>query len=169
MNAQAMPSPATRLRARSDTLAAHFAEVARTRMAGVPVLNPALRVEAVGFARWADEHDAPESGLGILITPWFMNLVRLPLLRDEATAGIGCTRRHAIGGRTFEFIGAHEASIGAFAACSLFSPMFEFAEQARARDTASAVLAELRDTSAVATPARRSFLFGRASSAGERA
>lgn len=190
--------PAARLHTRSAELAASFATIAHTRMAGVPVLNAALRVEAVGFEVMRDDTLLAEcgdrtsesggpclgrpdaavrapvevaAGLGILITPWFMNLVRLPLQRDDTVVAVGRTRKHMLRGEPFEFIGAHEPAIGAFAACSLFSPMFEFTDQDHARATALAVLAELRDearaampvatANADAPPARRAFLFGR--------
>lgn len=149
-------------------LVARFDEIARTRMAGVPVLNPALQVEAIGFASQA-EGDGGTVAIGILVTPWFMNLVRLPLHREAGTAGVGRVRRHEVGTQAFDFIGAHEDAIGAYAACSLFSPMFEFANPAAARETARAVLDALRRegpgrepaASAEPVPARRSFLFGR--------
>lgn len=154
-------------------LVALFDGIARTRMAGVPVSNPALRVEAIGFASQAGD-DGVGVGAGILVTPWFMNLVRLPLHHDPRTADVGRMQRHAVGTQAFGFIGAHEAAIGAFAACSLFSPMFEFADQAAARATALAVLDECCRVSAAPAPSgrggpppgRRSFLFGR-SAAGE--
>lgn len=159
-------------------LAALFATIACTRMAGVPVLNAALRVEAVGFERSSTDDDAVDAGIGILIAPWFMNLVHLPALRDDAVGGVGRTQRHALGGEVFDFIGAYEPAIGTFSACSLFSPMFEFADQGAARATAEAVLDALRAAPAPAAdavpdavrlpeppPARRSFLFGRSAAA----
>jgi len=165
--------PVARWECRVADLVALFSTIARTRMADVPVLNAALRVEALGFERSSSGDDAVDAGIGILITPWFMNLVHLPALRDDAVASVGRTERHALGGAVFDFIGAHEPAVGAFSACSLFSPMFEFADQAAARATALAVLGRLRtapeSTAIVATPSpqgeplpvRRSFLFGR--------
>ena len=147
-------------------LVAHFEAIARTRMAGVPLLNPALAVEAVGFAIQSGEEQRTVA-TGILLTPWFMNLVRLPLQAIEDHAEVGRAQLHEVGPETFDFIGAHEDSIGAYAACSLFSPMFEFATQAAARETALAVLDALRRASTPRTggaepvSARRSFLFGR--------
>lgn len=183
-----------------------FELVQHTRMQGVPLLNPALWVEAVEFepcpaglpgsasasASASACPLAPDSALGVLITPWFMNLVLLPLQLDvlaEVPVGasvgyahadlwqVGQAQARTIGNECFEFIGAHEPSIGAYAACSLFSPMFDFANQAVARATAQAVLASLRSrpgesrpvtASAVAAkpevPARRAFLFGRSPS-----
>lgn len=125
-----------------------FARIGGTRMKGVPVLHSALRVQAVGFEIVTDA-DALVM-LGILITPWFMNLLRLPLLVDGAEiAEPGSKRGHRCGEQLFEFIAAHEAALGRFEACSLFSPMFEFADQAGAVCTATEILKLLR-----APPAR---------------
>ena len=49
-----------------------FRDIERTRMAGLPILNPALAVEAVDFSIWQGHW------LGVLITPWFMNVMLLP-------------------------------------------------------------------------------------------
>ncbi len=159
------PTPVERLNARVAELAALFTHIAHTRMAGVPVVNAALQVEAIGFECLpADEGDP--AGLGILVTPWFMNLVRLPLQRDDAATQVGRAHEEPLAGQRFEFIGAHEAAVGAYSACSLFSPMFEFSDRATARATALEVLAHLRGPPLPAArtgpmPARRSFLFGR--------
>lgn len=170
---------ADRLKGRVADLVALFAAIERTRMAGVPVLNRALRVEAVGFEPVSADAGDAAAGLGILITPWFMNLVRLPLQRHD-DAAVGHTQRHQVNGRALEFIGAHELAFGSFEACSLFSPVFEFADQASAQATALAVLTQLRaapeppvvapqtTAPAEASPARRSFLFGRSATGGVR-
>jgi len=80
------PLPAQRL----QQLQHLFEQIASTRMAGLPILHPALRVETLGFeplpmdalpqepAAPAGLQAQPEL-LGILITPWFMNLLCLPL------------------------------------------------------------------------------------------
>ncbi|MBA4178411.1 MAG: [NiFe]-hydrogenase assembly, chaperone, HybE [Leptothrix sp. (in: Bacteria)] len=156
---------ADRLNRRVAELTALFTTIAHTRMAGVPVLNTALRVEAIGF-ECLPPSEGDAAGLGILVTPWFMNLVRLPLHRNDSAAQVGRTHEELLAGQRFAFIGAHEAALGAFGACSLFSPMFEFADQASAHATAVQVLAHLRPSPVPAArtepaPARRSFLFGR--------
>lgn len=192
----ALSTPAmAALRARTDALVALFEHVGKTRMTGVPILNPALRVEVVGFEALnrppaidssacsatdliASNHQHPErsspafppGAIGILITPWFMNLVYVPLLRVDEPDRAGSSP-HAVGSERFEFIAAYEPGFGSFEACSLFSPMFEFADQATAVATAQAVLAELRRAPvALTVPAsqpapdgagRRAFLFGR--------
>jgi [NiFe] hydrogenase assembly HybE family chaperone len=155
---------------RAAALAATFREVEATRMAGVALLHPRLRVEAVGFQ--PDTGDASVA-LGVLVTPWFMNLVRLPL--DDAAAlalaGVGECRTRMVETLEIDFLGADEASFGPFEACSLFSPMGSFADQAGAVATAREVLALVRAAALApqpanavhptAAPARRAFLLGR--------
>ena len=118
-----------------------FRAVLDERMRGLPLVNDALRVEAVGFRPWGGHW------LGVLVTPWFMNLVLLPL---DGEAGdcprIGESASHAFPAGVFDFIGAHDARAGAFQSCSLFSPMFEFADQDVARGTALAALDALFDS-----------------------
>ncbi len=180
------------LAARVRALEQRYREIAATRMAGVALCHPQLEVAAVDFAPDADGAGA----LGALVTPWFMNLVWLPLpmalTHDTSTPPpaalrVGETRRRAVGPEIFEFIGAHEDGLGDFEACSLFSPMFEFADQAAAVETARQVLRLLREPPATANaaagahhgqtapaaaptssppskpaaPPRRAFLFGR--------
>ncbi len=162
-----------------------FSEIERTRMAGLPMLHPGLRVCALGF-----EPDAATPAgqvpvlTGVLITPWFMNLMRLPrqwpVPADDASstaasvpalAGVGVSVARRVGQAEFGFLGGFESQLGAYEACSLFSPMGEFADQAAARATAQEVLRQLRAEPAgpahapPASPARRGFLFGRRSGA----
>lgn len=179
MSAPSRPQP--ELAHRIDALVAAFDRIARTRMAGVPVLHAGLRVEAVGFACEAAAPVGPDADPagpwadGILVTPWFMNLVVFPLRPCDGAADVGRSHTRTIGREPFDFIGAHEPGFGAFAACSLFSPMFEFADHAAAIATAQAVLATLRLPTAevpvpapqpqAERPARRQFLFGRPAAA----
>ena len=182
------------LDARVRALVALYRDIAVTRMRGLPLLNPALQVQGVGFElvsataagpagalppSGAQAVAAPEqaAAVGILITPWFMNLVWLPLQRLDAATHVGSKMTRHVGQECFEFIGAHEDGFGGYEACSLFSPVFEFQSQQAAVETARAVLATLRQpASATAAapahspeipqaPARRAFLFGRSAAA----
>ena len=118
-------------------LQAVFQRIERTAMAGMPILNPALSVAVVGMRAFEGEW------LAVLVTPWFMNIVLLP--REGAgPAAIPGTKEHvAFPAGRFEFICAHADELGAFRMCSLFSPMFEFADQEAATATARHVLEEL--------------------------
>jgi [NiFe] hydrogenase assembly HybE family chaperone len=130
---------------RVASLVAAFEHIARTRMAGVPLLHAALRTEAVGFQAQADD-DGEAGLLGVLITPWFMNLLWLPGAQALPLA-LGATRSRRLGGETLSFLGGEEDGCR-FEACSLFSPMFEFADQAAARAVALAALGHLRQPQA---------------------
>lgn len=159
--------------ARVMALEALFRHIAATRMAGVPICHPGLAVAAVGF----EPQPGESAAVGVLLTPWFMNLVWLPLPAAPPTA-VGASRRRAVGRQAFDFIAHHEAGFGTYEACSLFSPMNEFEDQAAALATAQAVLDLLRAPEAEAAdapaapdprgaqaadpvPARRRFLLGR--------
>lgn len=152
-------------------LATHFQAIADTRMRGLPFLNLKLDVEAVGFAVQVAGEEATSGVLGILITPWFMNLMWLaPAL--SAPLAQGASREHLFGDQRLTFIGAIDEAVGAYQSCSLFSPMFEFADQAAARATAEQVLALLRDPPQEEAPqhpalSRRALLFGRPAGAPE--
>lgn len=145
------PLPAQRL----QQLQHLFEQIASTRMAGLPILHPALQVEVLGFEPLPldalPQEQAAPAGLqaqpellGILITPWFMNLLCLPLRPCLRTSALAAKRELLLGAQRFEFLAHAEAGLGTFWACSLFSPMSEFVDQAQARETAVAVLQALR-------------------------
>lgn len=146
------------LNERVDLLERTFRHIASTRMAGVPVLHAALQVRAVGFAPQPDE---PDWALGVLVTPWFMNLLRLPLqpLADPTSASaagcleVGRDLQRRIGSEALYFVGAHEERLGHFEQCSLYSPMFHFADQAAAVATAAEVMKLLRTSATASAPA----------------
>ena len=132
----------------SDRLAAAF-RAAAARMQGLDVVNPALAVEAVGFAPW-DEH-----WLGVMLTPWFMNLTLLPRNpRAWQPLATGAKRRYSFPAGEYEFVGANDAAVGAYQVCSLFSPVHEFADQQTARLVASLAREALFDPANAAVAAR---------------
>lgn len=174
-NAPHNPPTAADLMQRVDALRHHFARVQTERMVGIPLLNDALSVEAVGF-EWAAQTEAGASPVaeGVLITPWFMSLVRLPLAVLPHGNQVGCKVVRQFGCERFDFIGAHDEAIGFHETCALFSPMGGFTSQVLARDTALASLALVRPVAepspapppvprapvAQPVPARRSFMLG---------
>jgi len=109
-------------------------------MGGVPILNKMLSIAAFGFEEYG------EYRLGVMLTPWFMNLLLLPLQEDtidRQEQKFGTTQSHILPGGQFAFIVGHEEDIGPYLSCSLFSPVFEFASQEAAEQTARAVLQEV--------------------------
>lgn len=137
-----------------------FAEIARTRMADVPICNAALQVEALGFRRLPAGHWA-----GVMITPWAINLLCLPGQAEGWPVLPACSKHdwHFPSG-DYEFTVAQEDRLGTYHLCSMFSPAFEFATHEQARLTAlamaHALFAEPLAVPAVAAakPSRRAFL-----------
>lgn len=118
-------------------LEATYKNIQATRMEGVPVINEKLQVKAIGFQSWNTYH------LGILITPWFMNLMLIPSeISDNTreTFKTGSTHQHVFPSGAYEFVAGFEQAIGHYQSCSLFSPMFEFEDQETAELTALEVL-----------------------------
>jgi [NiFe] hydrogenase assembly HybE family chaperone len=114
------PDPSPRLTAAFRALA--------PRMQGLAFVNPNVDVEAVGFAPWQGHW------LGVMVTPWFMNLMLLP--RDPAAwepLAIGAKRACRFPAGVYEFVGAHDAMLGEYQLCSLFSPLLQFDDHAAAR------------------------------------
>jgi len=143
----------------SPALLDAFGEIARTRMAGLPICNPVLQVEAIGFRRLPEGHWA-----GLMITPWAINLLCLPG-RAEGWPALVAGAKHdwRFPSGDYEFIVADEASLGIYHLCSLFSPALEFASHEQARLTAlasaHALFAEpLAVPVEAAAPSRRAFL-----------
>lgn len=117
-----------------------FNRIQLERMQGLPVLNEVLQVEAVGFTPWRGHC------LGVLISPWFMNLMLLPNEGDEwGDPSVGEKVTHVFPSGPYEFIAGDEEGIGRYQVCSLFSPVFQFADQASAVATAEAVMQALMD------------------------
>ncbi|WP_428035541.1 [NiFe]-hydrogenase assembly chaperone HybE [Amphritea sp.] len=140
-----------------------YVEILHTRMEGVAVVNQKLQVKALGFQSLGNEQ------LGVLITPWFMNLMLLPetvlpetiLLETELSetellgtelpeseeqwteqqVGSKCIRHLPSG--PYEFILGWDEVLGGYGMCALFSPMFEFNDQAAAVATAEEVIKAL--------------------------
>ena len=117
-------------------LVAAFERIAATRMAGLPLNNPALQVQAVDFRPQDDGYL-----VGVLITPWAINLVMLaPTPSRDLHLASDRRRTWDFPSGSYEFMGGEEPECGAYQFCSLFSPAFEFRDHAGAVDTAVAVM-----------------------------
>jgi [NiFe] hydrogenase assembly HybE family chaperone len=121
----------------SARLESAFTRIWKTRMAGLPFLNPALGVESVGFRPWEGQW------LGVLVTPWSMNLVLMPGEGRWEALAAGGERVAVMPAGRFRFIAGRDDELGEYHACSLFSPVLEFADHESARATAQAALAAL--------------------------
>jgi [NiFe] hydrogenase assembly HybE family chaperone len=122
-----------------ERLTDDFNEVWHGKMRDVPLVNKALRVEAVGFRAYEGHI------LGVLVSPWFMNLVLLPDGQDWSHLTPGAKEIVGFPSGEYEFIHNVREMTGGYKACSLFSPMHEFTRQKDATDVARAVMAALFD------------------------
>ena len=128
------------LRLLSDKLEREYRRIYTERMQDMPMVNPSIGIHAIGFHRWQGHV------LGILITPWCMNLLCLPGA-DEDWSDQPDLRKviHQFPSGNYEFINSTSGDTGKFQMCSLFSPMFEFASDAVAVETAEIILRELQN------------------------
>jgi [NiFe] hydrogenase assembly HybE family chaperone len=131
---------AARTAAQAKLLAETFRDIHMNKMRDTPFVNRSLSVEAVGFRAWHAR------ALGVLIAPWFMNLIVIPGHGEDWSGfKVGEKRTFVFPSGDYEFIFSSRPPVGAYFACSLFSPMTEFSSQLQAADTARAVIAVLFD------------------------
>lgn len=120
-------------------LAAVYCDIEATAMRDAPICNSALRVEAIGF------RDFSGCAVGVVVTPWFLNLIAAPSCESEAQDLAGASLQLRFPAGDVDFTVSAVDGFGRIASTSLFSPMFDFADQAAARDVALAALAALFD------------------------
>jgi [NiFe] hydrogenase assembly HybE family chaperone len=115
-----------------------FEAIDLQRMQDMPLRNGQLNVESVGFHLYQDHL------LGVLITPWFMNLVMLPLReKDKAELKAGHRTRWRFPGESVEFITSPLPKFGWIHSAALFSSVSGFPDQDAARDVATEALGRL--------------------------
>jgi [NiFe] hydrogenase assembly HybE family chaperone len=151
------PAGLEQIREREQQLLQAYRAVS-TRMRELPVFNEHLDIRVVGL------HRCEQGLLGVIVTPWCMNLTLLPT-HDAAARVEGTKRELVFPSGSYTFIAGQLAGIGPLESCSLFSPMDEFDDPEVAQQVAGHVLEELlREpaTDNAATPAisRRNFLRG---------
>lgn len=143
-----------------ERLAAIYRAEVEPRMRDLPLYNPALTVQAVGFRANAGLM------LGILVTPWFMNIVRAQLSAEFPLppARRGDLLKVRLPAGDFEFVVGEIEGFGRLDAASLYSPMFEFTDPEATRIGAEAAMAAILDDGTLAPPPatldRRAMLFG---------
>ncbi|MGD9656620.1 MAG: [NiFe]-hydrogenase assembly chaperone HybE [Methylocystis sp.] len=145
-------------------LADHYRRI-YDAMRDLPICNPALDIEAIGFRPYGDH------ALGVILTPWFMNLTVCAAGDEELPLRpLGETAHWPLPAGRVSFIVGRLEGFGRVDSCSLFSPMNDFADHAAARAVAVAALEELFDPGSAdrreaagrrpASLDRRSLIFG---------
>jgi [NiFe] hydrogenase assembly HybE family chaperone len=125
------------MRIKVADLVAHYEMIFEERMRGLPIVNERLAVEAVGFEQWEDQD------LGILITPWFMNLVLLPDSARLADMAQGDRVDCKFPSGSCELTVYHDEQLGSYLAAVLFRTVADFPDQEIARAIAEEALAQI--------------------------
>ena len=118
-------------------LEAHFQRVCDERMRDLPIVNPNLRVETIGFRKFDDR------SLGVLVTPWFMNLVLLPEGPEWADATQGDAVAIDFPCGEIEFTVNADDELGTWLSAILFRTMHDMPDQETARAIAGEIMQDL--------------------------
>jgi [NiFe] hydrogenase assembly HybE family chaperone len=122
----------------ADAVEEAFFRIQRDQMSDVPILNPALSVEAIDFQRWQGDW------LGIVVTPWCMSMLLVPGSSENwVSTGENKRRFVKFPAGDFAFLGSEEVELGEYQSCPLFSPMGKFSSQSEATMTARASMIAL--------------------------
>ncbi len=117
-------------------LESHYQQVWETRMQDLPFVNPALTVKAVGFRQVEGDW------LGVMVTPWFLNLFLLSgggRLWGDIPAG---ERRYLnLPCGTLQFIADDDPELGPYQYCPLIAPVTDIPDMATAFQAAKDALA----------------------------
>ncbi len=112
-----------------------YRRIGEERMGGLPIFNKRLEVEAVGFTEWEGHL------LGVLIAPWFMNLVLLPGEEDEwSDLKLGTKNTWVLPSGKYEFSVCPSAEAGPHQSLSLFTTVVDIPCQEIACGIAQAVM-----------------------------
>ncbi|MBD3661041.1 MAG: [NiFe]-hydrogenase assembly chaperone HybE [Arenibacter algicola] len=116
-------------------LVAAYRRVDQERMQDLPFRNDRLAVEVIDFQAW-------QGGLlGVVITPWFMNLTYLAGPETDWSAHRhGDLVLHALPSGRYEFVHGDLEGFGVLQSCSLISPVTDFEDMDAARETAHEVM-----------------------------
>ena len=118
-------------------LVARYQVIYEERMRELPIVNAEIEVEAVGFEHWE------EQDLGILITPWFMNLVLLPGSDELGDVAQGSRIECRFPSGPCEMTVYQDEELGSYLAAVLFRTMVDFPDQVTARAIAEEALAQI--------------------------
>ncbi|MBL8451085.1 MAG: [NiFe]-hydrogenase assembly chaperone HybE [Dechloromonas sp.] len=131
----------------------HYLHVWETRMQDLPFVNPKLGVAAVGFRRHRGDW------LGVMVTPWFLNLFLLSgggELWGDIPAG---ERRYIdLPCGALQFIADDDPDLGPYQYCPLIAPVTGLesmiAALGAARDALAAAFVPPPESPATAAPSR---------------
>ena len=122
---------------RITKLVARFTHIGETRMRDLPIYNHHLEVEAVGF------QPTDNGWLGVLITPWFINVILLPEQKSLANLPLGEKITHKLVSGEYVFTVGEDDELGCYDFITVASPTRNYKTQEAARDASEKVLHKL--------------------------
>lgn len=141
------------MQAQMAKLTQRFMQIDRERMQGLPFYNEQLYVEALEF------QEIEEGYMGVLITPWFINLILLFKQAPEARSVVGQWCRHALPAAEFDFMIGEDEELGRYDFVSLASPVRQFKSQQQAREFALGRLREFLVPAETKQPSEHPLVF----------
>jgi [NiFe] hydrogenase assembly HybE family chaperone len=132
---------------RIRNLVSFHSRVAVERMRDLPIFNERLEVEPLGFREFDGRL------VGILISPWFMNLILLPGAEDDWSGiSVGSSSTWKFPAGEYEFHAGDLDGVGPHYTAALFSTVVDFPDQETARAVAQGVMEELLANDASRAP-----------------
>ncbi len=120
------------------TLLQTFEHILQENMQGIPILNNKLQVQTLGFQKFEGRI------MGIVITPWLMNLIILPNEDDDWNElELGKKMPVKFPSASYKFMVNEIDGIGKCKTHSMYSPMHEFYNQDHAVKVAQDFLDDL--------------------------
>ena len=121
-----------------DRMVAAYRDIGEKRMRDLPFYNARLEVEAVSFRPWHGHL------IGVLIAPWFMNLVLLPGPDDDwSDCHDGEVREWHLPSGKYRFASVALDGVGTLFSAALFTSVEGFPDQATARAVATETMAQI--------------------------
>ncbi len=122
-----------------------FDFIYKNKMQNIPIINQNLKVETIGFQNFLKYE------LGVLITPWFMNIILAPRQKNDIYPQENKIRKIIEGRKikitlpqaSYNFLIQSDDILGFYLSCSLFSPMLDFENQQQAVDVAKEIMLQL--------------------------
>lgn len=120
-----------------DALVSRFESIYVDKMQDLPIVNPKLQVEAVGFEDFSGHQ------LGIVITQWFMNLVLLPSNEKWKDVAQGDTASIEFPSGPIEFTVNQDEQLDSYLTAILFRSVLDMPDQQTARAVALQIMQDL--------------------------
>jgi [NiFe] hydrogenase assembly HybE family chaperone len=122
----------------TQQIEAVFKRIEQEQMLGIPLLNPVLEVETIGFQVYQGRP------MGLLITPWMMSLMLFPGEGEDWHAlKLGEKQSHRLPANEYRFMVNEIDDLGVCQSHSVYSPMHEFLNQEHALAVAESFLQTL--------------------------